>query len=343
MKSNAPLLIYDGDLLVYACAFAGEKRSIIAVHKETGNEYELANRTTMYGRKKSKDGGWLAEQNKGRETPWTVDDFEIIDVQHPPPISHVLQNVKTMVEKTIHVAGTSGLKMFHGEGESFRVGLSTMIGYKQNRQGLLMPTHKQEVIEYLKKKYGSEACTHLEADDMLVCTATEYKNSIVASHDKDQKGFHVRLINPTKIEEGIIDCRCFGDLWVEEKTSATTGQVYREVKGYGRKFFWHQVNYGDSSDNYFAAAASDKEWGEMSSFKSLKDCTNDLECMKVIVETYKNLYPEPRKVYSWKNEIITVDWKYALSEVFVMARMLRTPDENITAEEVFTKFGLWKD
>lgn len=26
-----------------------------------------------------------------------------------------------------------------------------------------------------------------------------------------------------------------------------------------------------------------------------------------------------------------------------MARMLRTPDEHLTAEMVFTKFGLWAD
>lgn len=341
MKSNSPLAIWDGDLLVYSCAFAGEKRSIIARHLETGNEYELANRTSMYGRKKSKDGGWLAEQNAGRDTPWRVEDFEIIDVQHPPPISHVLQNVKTMVEKSMSKIGSSNIKMFHGEAESFRVGLSTMIGYKQNRQGLLMPTHKQEVIEYLKKKYNSEPCTYLEADDMLICTATEYKNSVVLSHDKDAKAFHVQVFNPTKMEEGVVDCRCFGDIWVEEKVSATTGKKYREVKGYGRKFFWHQVNFGDSSDHYFAAAASETEWGEMSSFKSLQNCTNDLECMKAIVETYKFLYPEPREVYSWRNEIIRVDWKYTLSEVFTMARMLRKVDEKITAEEVFSKYNLW--
>lgn len=333
-------VVYDGDLLVYACGFVGEKRTIKAVHKQSGDEYELDNRTAMYGRKKSKDGGWLAEQNASRETPWTVEDFDIYDIQTPAPLSHSLQAVKTMVEKTLSAVGTNNLTMFHGEGDSFRVEASTVVRYKGNRENSLKPFYKDDIIEFIKKKYKSIACTGLEADDWLIISALE-DGGVVASHDKDCRGSAVRVINPTKMGEGILDCRTFGDLWVEEKVSASTGKITRDVKGYGRKFFWHQLNWADPVDNYFANSASDIEWGEMSSFKSLRDCKTDLDCMKSVIETYKYLYPEKKKIIGWRDNEIEVDYKYMINENFTMAHMLRKPDERITAEEVFTKFGLW--
>ena len=94
-------------------------------------------------------------------------------------------------------------------------------------------------------------------------------------------------------------------------------------------------------DNYAAHSASQVKWGELSAYEVLKDCKNDKEALAAIVDGYKHLYPTPSKVVGWRGDILNIDWKYVLSENWVMARMLRKPDEHLTAEMVFSKFNLW--
>ena len=52
---------------------------------------------------------------------------------------------------------------------------------------------------------------------------------------------------------------------------------------------------------------------------------------------------KPTVFKAGEGSVLDVDWKYMISENFVMARMLRTPDEKLTAEEVLTKYQLWQD
>ena len=89
--------------------------------------------------------------------------------------------------------------------------------------------------------------------------------------------------------------------------------------------------------------SSQVKWGELSAYEALNGCKNDREALAAIVGVYKHLYPSPSKVVGWRGDVLKIDWKYVLSENWVMARMLRKPDENLTAEMVFSKFGLWKD
>ena len=121
------------------------------------------------------------------------------------------------------------------------------------------------------------------------------------------------------------------------------GVVEKTVRGVGRMFLYWQISALDRVDNYAANAASPMKWGEISAYNALKDCHNDKEALQAVANVYKTLYPQPYTVQGWRGDVLSVGWKYMLSENWTMARMLRTPDENITAEEVFTKFGLWKD
>lgn len=333
--------VLDADGAVYSCGFVGEERSILAVEKKTGNEYKFKNRTSLWGRKKNVIEGWLAEHNKTLKEPLTRDDFEIFDVQEPKPVSHVLQTVKTYVDNLKHSTKADKMILYHGVGDSFRVEASTILKYKSGRFDAIRPIHKDEIIQYLERKYGSIPCIGLEADDWCTIIGSK-KDHFVISSDKDARGTHCLVYNPKTPEKGIQDCRGLGSLWIEEKVSATTGQKYREVKGIGRKFFYHQWNWADPVDTYFANSASELEWGEMSSYNSLKDCKTDAECLKVITETYKYLYPCSRKIKGWRDgSVLEVDWRYVASENFIMSRMLRTPDEKLTAQDVLEKFGLW--
>jgi hypothetical protein len=126
------IAIIDLDFVKYAVAGVGEKRSIIARHKESGREKEFDNRTAFWGRGK-KIGGWLGEQNESREEKglelFSKEDFEIQDVQDPEPLENVLHSAKLMVLSALDALGTNNYEAYIGEGESFRVGLSTLMEY----------------------------------------------------------------------------------------------------------------------------------------------------------------------------------------------------------------------
>ena len=335
------VLLIDGDALTYASGFIGETRELKAVNKKTGEEHIFKNRTEMYGKKRSKDGGWIAEQNNDNDEPISVEDFDIYDIQIPAPVEHSLQATKSLILKSEELTGIKKRRLFVGNGDSQRVEQSTLVKYKSGRENSLRPIHKDAIIDYMIKYHGAEVVEGIEVDDKLTMLAWENPSNIIYGIDKDYLGTHSRVFNPNTPEKGIQDCRTFGDLWVQEVVSKQTGKKRYEVKGYGRKWFLFQWGYGDDSDSYRANCATDVEWGEMSVYNILKDCKNDVEGFAAIRQIYQTLYPEPKEVIGWRGEKLLIDWRYVCSEIFTMARMLRTPDENITAEMVFKKYNLW--
>ena len=335
-------LIIDGDALVYSSGFVGERRELKAVHKQTGDEFTFKGRTEMYGKKRSKDGGWLAEINNTKETPWTVDDFDLFDIQIPAHVEFSLQATKSLILKATELTGIKERRLFVGKGESQRVEQSTLIKYKSGREGLLRPIHKDAIVEYMVKYHNAEVVEGVEVDDRVTMLAWEDHRNVIYGIDKDYLGTNSRVFNPNTPEKGIQDCRCWGDLWVEEIISKTTGKKRYKVKGYGRKWFLHQWCYGDDSDSYRSNCASELEWGEMASYNVLKDARNNREGLEAIVSAYKTLYPTPREVVGWRGDNILCDWKYVSSEIFQMAHMLRTPEDDSSAEKVLSRYGLWE-
>ena len=334
--------VWDFDYIRYAVGFASEKRSIKVVHKQSGDEWDFKSRTEFYGRSRAKDGGALSEINKSRDTPYTLDEFEILDIQTPEPIEFCLHSVKQKVESVNKMLGVKNIIGYHGVGDSFRLEASTILGYKQTRLGALKPIHIDAITEYLVRKYKSIPCVGLEADDWCIISAIGKKDHVVVAQDKDVLGNAVFSFNPTKHELGVQNGNCFGSLWLEERTNSK-GKVEKTVRGIGRMFFYYQLASSDPIDNYYANAASPLKWGDIAAYNALKDCKNDKEALAAVVGVYKHLYTAPSKVVGWRGDILSIDWKYVLSENWVMSRMLRKPDEHLTAEMVFSKFGLWKD
>lgn len=334
-------VVIDADWCIYGAGFSGEKRSIKAIEKQSGNEYDLPNRTALWGRKKSKDGGYLEELNKSRDTPLTWEDFDIIDIQTPEPIENILYTAKRMIEGVSQSTGVEKRQLFVGEGKSFRHERSTILEYKGNREGTLLPIYKDEIKDYLIKYQGAQVVRDLEVDDVVIIEGQQQR-TLVSSVDKDSTGFPIFLFNPNHPDWGITDCRGLGDLWWD-----TSGKT-KILRGKGRKFFYKQLLTGDMTDNYKPNAASDVEYGDVSAFQALNECMTDLECFKAIKEAYQKMYPQMVRVHGWRAElaqgtehILEVDWKYALNEIWDLARMRRTYDDVVTAQEVFTKHGLW--
>lgn len=327
--------LVDADWILYSASHSGEKKTIKAIEKQSGNEYDLASRTELWGRKKSRDGGFLAELNKSRETPLTWEDFEVVDVQTPEEISKVLHTAKMMVQGVAKSTGVERTKLFVGEGRSFRYDRATLLEYKGTRSHNLAPIHKDAVKEYLIKYHGAEVVADLEVDDVVVILGQQ-KGNLVVSVDKDSMGCPIDLFNPMHPEWGIMDCRGLGKLWWD-----TSGKQ-KKLRGMGRKWLYVQCLIGDSVDSISPTAASMLEFGEVSAFNALNDCSTDVECFKAMKDVYQRMYPTSVRVWDWKQEnILDVDWRYVINEVWDLVRMRRSVDDTVTAEQVFSKYGLW--
>lgn len=316
--------VIDIDFIKYSAAGVGEKRSIIAIHKQSGREHPFANRTEFWGRGKNKDGGWLGELNKKRDIPFTSEEFEILDVQTPEPIENVLHTAKSMFESGIKAIDADKYVSFIGKGDSFRVERSTLLKYKGQRAELLKPLYLDDVSEYLRNKYKPVECTFLEADDACVIEAYGKKDHIVLAVDKDMMGCPIMLYNPNHPEWGIQNCNQFGSLWRDDKG---------KVRGIGRMFFYFQMCSQDMSDNYAANCFSDLKWGDVSAYNVLKDCKTDKEAFTEIEGIFKLLYPEPKSIVGWRGDEFEIDWEYVASEIWEMARMRRWENDMITFSE----------
>lgn len=335
-------LLYDYDPILYAAGSVGEKRTIKAVHRESGDEYEFDTRTQFWGRWKAKAGGWLAEYNANRETPRLPEEFDITDIQTPEPLSNCLQIVKNMVSASCEAVGVSSYYGYSGKGKVFREDISTILKYKGNRDKALRPLHLDDLKEYLVKHHACEIIEHIEADD--ACSIDSYNayqkwkktksdkdKLVLACVDKDYLQCAGHLFN-TNTCAPICSYDGFGWLNLNEKG---------DVKGRGRLWLYHQILSSDDSDNYAANSATTMKWGEKTSYKLLKDCKTDKEAFEALVSGYKTLYPSPKKITGWRGDEIEIDAMYVLQENFNLAKMLRSADEQPTdVKAVLTKLNI---
>lgn len=323
--------VLDLDMYKYSAAFVGEKRTIEVTHKTEGWSLPFKNRTEWYGHWIKKEGGKLAEINADRESPYQHDEFDIIDIQTPEPIANVLHTAKLMVEGDLAVTGAKSYEAYLGKGDSFRVGVSTLLKYK-DRGHLLKPLALEEVSNYLEKKFSAEIITEIEADDMCVIAAYKRPEAFVIIEDKDYWGCPINVYDVNQRDRGIVDCNKFGHLCLDSKS---------KVRGEGRMHFYYQVLSEDTIDGYAANCFSDVKWASKSAYKALKDCKNDKEAFQVLVDCYKILYPEKKVVTGWRGIDIEIDWLYVLQENFWMAHMRRTIDEPlIDVKSVLVKMGV---
>lgn len=322
--------VIDLDLYKYHAAAAGEKRSVLVKNKITGKSREYKTRTEFYGDWRKKEGGALAKMNEQRDSPLTWDDYEYEDIQRPEQIENVLHTAKTMVEKDLKLSGAKSFKAFLGEGESFRVGLSTLLQYK-DRDALLKPVALEEVTEYLRKKFKAEVVSGIECDDRVVMECYQQPKKFAMIEDKDFWGCPINVWDRNQQDRGVVNCDKFGHLFLDSKG---------KVRGEGRIHLLFQIASEDTTDNYKANCFSDVKWAAKSAYKTLVDCTSDKEAWQVLVDTFKKLYPEPKIVKGWRGDELEIDWKYVLNEQFQMARMLRFEGDNIHIDEVLTKMGV---
>lgn len=335
-------LLYDFDPVLFAAACIGEKRTIQVVHRASGDEYEFDTRTSFYGHWKAKAGGYLAEYNKGKESPRLPEEFDITDVQTPEPLEHCIHTMNSMIRGYNERLGSNTYYGYSGKGQVFRHDLATILEYKGNRKNLLRPVHLTAMKDYLVQKHDCRIVELIECDD--ACSSDSYaayqkwKKSksdadklILVMAEKDYLQCAGHIYN-TSNGGDVCSHEGFGWLELNEKGS---------VKGRGRMWHYHQCLSNDVSDNYAANSASDMKWAEKSSFKLLGDCKNDREAFEALVKGYKTLYPSQKTIKGWRGDDIEIDWLYVLTENFNLSKMLRTRDEKPTVvKDVLDKLNI---
>lgn len=213
------LALIDGDILVYRCGFAAEKTRYTLVDGETGIPIE------QFDSAKERDAYVKEHQLEGFE----VDRERLVE-----PLSHALQNIKSVIRGILDDTGADDYIIFLSSGENFRNSLATILEYKANRKDAPKPVHYAAIWEYLQKEYNTYVCQSIEADDALALCQTE--DSVIVSIDKDLLQIPGRHFN-----------------WVRHGTTDADG---KEVSGkilvapeVGIKKLYQQVLTGDPTDN----------------------------------------------------------------------------------------------
>lgn len=330
--------LFDLDAIKYTCSAIGQDTSIKAINKTSGDEYFFKTRTDLWGRSKKQVGGWLADHNQEKETDLSWDDFIIEDIIVPEPIENVLHTVKETIARSVHDSGVKSWNGFMGEGDSFRVELSTLKRYKGGRP-TEKPFHFEAVVDYIKKKYNPEIVTGIETDDRLIQLADKKKDIILLVNDKDYKGYDVNVFDINKPEDGVLNCSGLGKLWLRERIDSK-GKTQTDVRGYGRLFKYFQIISQDDVDNYKANCFSDTSWGEKSAYKVLVDCQTDKQAWQVMWDTFKHLYPEPKTVIGWRLKEIEIDAMYVFQEMVNMAHLHRWENDFINVKDILIKLGV---
>lgn len=336
------IAIFDSDSIIYAAAAVGEERYIEVKHLPSGRVHEFKNKTEFYGRKKDRSGGWLGDLNKVRietgKEPFPLEQFEIVEKQRiKEPLPNILHTAKMMIGSSIAAIDAESMVCFvEGDTPLIRLQKSSMMEYKGGRDKLLKPLYKQDVADYILKHHNGILCSDgHETDDHVIMEAVKCKKNgeraVVITIDKDVAGAPVLSFNPQKPELGIQDGDCFGKLFLDDK---------KTVRGIGRIYNYWQCLYGDKTDNYLAASHSEEKWGEITAFERLKDTQNDKDAWKAMYEGFNFLYPEPKKIITWRGDEVEIDALYVFQEMWDMSMMRRHPDDVVDIRKVLKKYKI---
>lgn len=325
--------ILDIDPIKYAVASVSEKRTIKAVNRQSGDEYDLKTRTEFWGHHKKKAGGLLAKMNESLtdDNKRLPEDFDIYDVVTPEPLSFALHTAKAMTDDILKASGCKTYSALIGTGDSWRVEESTLLKYKGNRTESVKAYHYDDVIDYLVKRYECEIVTDIEVDDRLVMDTYGKKGYFAIAREKDIYSSAMHFFDYTKPDLGIQNGNQFGELYLNTKG---------EVKGIGRKHWMWQVCSEDSADNYKANCFSEVKWGGKGAYDALVNAQNDKELFQAGVDIFKMLYPEPKVIKGWRGDDIEISWQYVMQEMMVMAWMLRHENDSVPLIKTLDKLGV---
>ena len=320
------IALFDGDILTYRCAAAGEERSITACHLKSGKEKDFKNTTEF---KK-----YLKEKNY----PFSPDDYIIYDVQKPNDPAIVMATIKRQVDKALGDLFADEMEMYLGAGETFRHRLALPKPYKGQRIDMIRPVHLEEARKFVKHKYKAEVVSQVEADDWLSIRAYEElakgNEPVIVSSDKDTyQSNGVRVYDWTVDNPQEFLVPLIGELnWVKYKSSGGT------YKGSGLKFLAYQILAGDTADNYCGYDLSKVKYSAKKAVEALEGVKTPSDIQMVLEREYKLLYPSRFEYRDCHADDREADWEDMLKMYFKAAYMLRSRHDEGNIYEFFEQF-----
>lgn len=257
---NKTILNCEADEILYRSAFAVQRVGYVITTK-SGNTRDLADKYS-----KTKIIKMLREKNKEINLDYTLERYIIAE-----PVQHCLRIIHNTI-KRLSKFGEPVLWLSPSDKSNFRFGIQNTPGprgegYKAGRPE--KPVHYKEARNYIVNKYHAKEISGFEADDALGLFQDD--NSIAVHIDKDINMVPGKHIN-----------------WVTgEHYTVPTGLGYvnlvnKKIIGRGRKFFYHQLLTGDSTDNIPGLPGV----GDITAYNILEDCETELECLNRVEGMY---------------------------------------------------------
>lgn len=218
MKVHA---LIDGDWILYAAGFAGQKQAMVC--------------PTRFGAEEFKNITELKQR--------CVEDGEELDIAADPvysrdvldPESHFYHSAKKMIETQLQKIGEKfGVDevpytvLIDGDG-NFRTRIATMRPYKGNRAANSKPLMYNNIRQYLLDVWEAEVVYDHETDDEITLRATQLQadgiTSVIVGVDKDYMQQPGWLLNPAKGFKHIGEQEGLWRLYVQCLTGDTADNI----------------------------------------------------------------------------------------------------------------------
>lgn len=325
------LLVIDGDWLAYKVASILEKKEV-RIFDEQGKFINNFKNKTEY----KKDANYNP-------------NFEIRDSQKliKSYISTMEYRLKSLVKDFLKATGCSEVLIALGGPSNFRDRLDLPQKYKGNRDGTLRPLALGETRTILATMFPTVYSEDEEADDIISKYQHKYSQDrvgrriVVCTLDKDARGTPGLLYNPDK--STLVDIDGLGFLTL---TKASSGY---KLYGEGRKWFYSQLLTGDKADNYFPCdlyrantnnPSKSPIMTDYKCFNLLNECETDMECLKIICDTYYEWYKDVTEWTTWDGRQVKGNWVTLLQLYFDVVHMRRFDGDRVDVNALLIRFGL---
>lgn len=331
--------IIDIDTLIIHAALAGQDTFVTVTHKETGWTREFKNQTAFFGDHWKKEGGWLAEINKGKVEKGldkvSPDAFDVVagvrlieNVIHPngnviTPEQIVKGRFKSKIEAITKQSWCKDFKICFGVGENFRYDIAQTQPYKNERPS--KPLLYDVVKDYMLTKYKDHMliAENTESDDII--TQELWKGWIKAKRDfsklsivgcwidKDISQTPQLHYNFDKPELGLVEITPLEAI-KNLASQHLSGDTIDSIPGLPK--------LTDELHKKYSIRRSGKGLGEKTARALIEPCESPKEVFERVVEAYRAFYgDEERTFVSFRNEEFQWTWIDYLNEQFRLLRM----------------------
>lgn len=176
-KKRSPIVLVDGDPLVYRTGFVHQKTQLSCVAEWPDSKVA----DVRFGSKTERNE-WLKSEP---EAVLISETREIV----ADPVEFALQGVKHSLAIIGEKTNSQDLRIYLSGSRNFRLGIATIAPYKGNRDPSNRPIHYAAIREYMTGTHLARVIEGWEADDEISIQARIHESRgdsyIVASIDKD--------------------------------------------------------------------------------------------------------------------------------------------------------------